>query len=202
MDSLSPDPGGAAWHDIDLQLDAFLSNIAHADATLCTYPPRVALIRHQLPLGFDVKGRCDIPPKRSDSDIATLGTILNRRFAPPWSIEDIGTAYVVKDGGGRKLAYIHYEDEAGGRRRRCSRKTRRGGCDGLPRCQSYSSESLVRKPEMIGTTRSRVSFFMNKFRKLGYIEYNGNLEIRNSLLNVVLYDKPEIRKRGVSEEPR
>jgi CRP/FNR family cyclic AMP-dependent transcriptional regulator len=56
--------------------------------------------------------------------------------------------------------------------------------------------------EMIGTTRSRVSFFMNKFRKLGYIEYNGNLEIRSSLLNVVLYDKPEIRKRGVSEEPR
>jgi hypothetical protein len=40
-----------------------------------------------------------------------------------------------------------------------------------------------------------VSFFMNKFRKLGYIEYNGKLEIRNSLLNVVLYDKPEIRKR-------
>ena len=37
---------------------------------------------------------------------------------------------------------------------------------------------------MIGTTRSRVSFFMNKFRKLGYINYNGKLEIRNSLLNV------------------
>ena len=55
---------------------------------------------------------------------------------------------------------------------------------------------------MIGTTRSRVSFFMSKFRKLGYIEYNGKLEIRSSLLNVVLYDKPEIRKRGVSEEPR
>ena len=55
---------------------------------------------------------------------------------------------------------------------------------------------------MIGTTRSRVSFFMNKFRKLGYIEYNGKLEIRNSLLNVVLYDKPEIRKHDPSEEPR
>jgi hypothetical protein len=48
---------------------------------------------------------------------------------------------------------------------------------------------------MIGTTRSRVSFFMNKFRKLGYIEYNGKLEIHNSLLNVVLYDKPEIRTK-------
>jgi len=82
---------------------------------LCTYPPHVALVRHQLPLGFDVKGRCDIPPKRSDSDIATLGTMPNRRFTPPWSIEDIGTAYVVKDGGGQKLAYLHYEDEPGRR---------------------------------------------------------------------------------------
>ena len=54
---------------------------------------------------------------------------------------------------------------------------------------------------MIGTTRSRVSFFMNKFRKLGYIEYNGKLENRSSLLNVVLYDKPEIRKNDASNEP-
>ena len=43
---------------------------------------------------------------------------------------------------------------------------------------------------------------MNKFRKLGYIEYNGKLEMSSSLLNVVLYDKPEIRKRDASEEPR
>jgi CRP/FNR family transcriptional regulator, cyclic AMP receptor protein len=63
----------------------------------------------------------------------------------------------------------------------------------------FSQETLA---EMIGTTRSRVSFFMNKFRKLGYIEYNGKLEIRNSLLNVVLYDKPEIRKYDASEGPR
>ena len=49
--------------------------------------------------------------------------------------------------------------------------------------------------EMIGTTRSRVSHFMNKFRKLGYIKYNGTLEIHNSLLNVVLYDKPQIRTK-------
>ena len=60
----------------------------------------------------------------------------------------------------------------------------------------FSQETLA---EMIGTTRSRVSFFMNKFRKLGYIEYNGKLEIRNSLLNVVLYDKPEIRKDNASD---
>ena len=42
--------------------------------------------------------------------------------------------------------------------------------------------------EMIGTTRSRVSFFMNKFRKLGFIEYNGGLKIHSSLLNIILYD--------------
>src|ERR1700683_274283 len=42
--------------------------------------------------------------------------------------------------------------------------------------------------EMIGTTRSRVNFFMNKFRKLGFIQYNGELRINNSLLNVVLHD--------------
>jgi len=47
--------------------------------------------------------------------------------------------------------------------------------------------------EMIGTTRSRVSFFMNKFRKLGFIEYNGDLLVHNSLLNVVLHDDPAIR---------
>jgi CRP/FNR family cyclic AMP-dependent transcriptional regulator len=55
-----------------------------------------------------------------------------------------------------------------------------------------SQETLA---EMIGTTRSRVSFFMNKFRKLGFIEYNGQLEVHNSLLNVILYDKPEIKTR-------
>jgi CRP-like cAMP-binding protein len=42
--------------------------------------------------------------------------------------------------------------------------------------------------EMIGTTRSRVSYFMNKFRKLGFIDYNGTLEVHNSLLNVILRD--------------
>ncbi len=42
--------------------------------------------------------------------------------------------------------------------------------------------------EMIGTTRSRVSFFLNKFRKLGFIEYNGGLHVHSSLLNVVLHD--------------
>jgi CRP-like cAMP-binding protein len=59
----------------------------------------------------------------------------------------------------------------------------------------FSQETLA---EMIGTTRSRVSFFMNKFRKLGYIEYNGKLEVHNSLLDVVLYDKPEIKTKDTS----
>jgi CRP/FNR family transcriptional regulator, cyclic AMP receptor protein len=48
-----------------------------------------------------------------------------------------------------------------------------------------SQETLA---EMVGTTRSRVNFFMNKFRKLGFIEYNGGLKIHNSLLSVVLHD--------------
>jgi CRP/FNR family transcriptional regulator, cyclic AMP receptor protein len=55
-----------------------------------------------------------------------------------------------------------------------------------------SQETLA---EMVGTTRSRVSMFMNKFRKLGFIEYNGGLEVHNSLLNVVLHDNPHLRKR-------
>ncbi|MEO5923839.1 MAG: Crp/Fnr family transcriptional regulator [Bryobacteraceae bacterium] len=48
-----------------------------------------------------------------------------------------------------------------------------------------SQETLA---EMVGTTRSRVSFFMNKFRRLGFIKYNGTLEIHSSLLNVVMHD--------------
>jgi CRP-like cAMP-binding protein len=47
--------------------------------------------------------------------------------------------------------------------------------------------------DMIGTTRSRVSFFMNKFRKLGLIDYKRGIEVHSSLLNVVLHDEPRIR---------
>ena len=54
-----------------------------------------------------------------------------------------------------------------------------------PIIPKISQEMLA---EMVGTTRSRVSFFMNKFRKLGFIHYNDTLEIHNSLLNVVLHD--------------
>ena len=53
-----------------------------------------------------------------------------------------------------------------------------------------SQETLA---EMIGTTRSRVSFFMNKFRELGLIDYNGGIEVHSSLLNVVLHDQPQIK---------
>ena len=49
-----------------------------------------------------------------------------------------------------------------------------------------SQETLA---EMIGTTRSRVSFFMNRFRKMGFIQYNGRIQVHKSLLNVVLHDR-------------
>jgi CRP-like cAMP-binding protein len=49
--------------------------------------------------------------------------------------------------------------------------------------------------EMVGTTRSRVSFFMNKFRRLGLISYNGHIEVHSSLLSTVLYEKPQIMER-------
>ena len=60
--------------------------------------------------------------------------------------------------------------------------------------QPGESESLIPKisqetlAEMIGTTRSRVSFFMNRFRKMGFIDYNGDIKVHKSLLNVVLHD--------------
>ena len=60
-----------------------------------------------------------------------------------------------------------------------------------PVIAKISQETLA---EMIGTTRSRVSHFMNKFRKLGFIEYNGTMKIHTSLLNMVLHDNPEIKR--------
>jgi hypothetical protein len=54
-----------------------------------------------------------------------------------------------------------------------------------------SQETLA---EMIGTTRSRVSFFMNRFRKLGYIEYHGRIRVHKSLLNIVLKDSVPTQK--------
>ena len=59
-----------------------------------------------------------------------------------------------------------------------------------PILAKISQETLA---EMIGTTRSRVSHFMNKFRELGLIDYNGHIEVHSALLNVVLHEKPAIR---------
>ena len=60
-----------------------------------------------------------------------------------------------------------------------------------PITPNISQETLA---EMIGTTRSRVSQFMNKFRKLGLISYNGHIEVNSSLLDAVLHDKPELKE--------
>lgn len=59
-----------------------------------------------------------------------------------------------------------------------------------PILAKISQETLA---EIIGTTRSRVSFFMNKFRRMGLITYNGHIEVHRSLLNLVLHEKPEIK---------
>jgi CRP-like cAMP-binding protein len=75
------------------------------------------------------------------------------------------------------------------------------GNDGKPQkvVGKVSQETLA---DMIGTTRSRVSHFMNKFRKLGFIDYNGHLEIHSSLLNVVLHEQPHISGvSSVTEKP-
>ncbi len=58
-----------------------------------------------------------------------------------------------------------------------------------PIIATISQETLA---EMIGTTRARVNFFMNKFRKLGFVDYNGHIEVHSSLLNAVLHEQPHI----------
>jgi CRP/FNR family transcriptional regulator, cyclic AMP receptor protein len=67
------------------------------------------------------------------------------------------------------------------------------GKEGSPQpiSPNISQETLA---EMIGTTRSRVSHFLNKFRKLGLISYNGNIEVHSSLMDAVLRDKPELKE--------
>ena len=59
-----------------------------------------------------------------------------------------------------------------------------------PLIAKISQETLA---DMIGTTRSRVSFFMNRFRDLGFIDYNGGIRVHSSLLNVILLDQPHIK---------
>jgi CRP-like cAMP-binding protein len=65
---------------------------------------------------------------------------------------------------------------------------RYGKSDGRRRALPQVSQELL--AEIVGTTRSRVNVFMNKFRKLGFIEYNGGLKVHDALLSVVLHDSP------------
>jgi CRP-like cAMP-binding protein len=67
-----------------------------------------------------------------------------------------------------------------------------------PLIPKISQETLA---EMIGTTRSRVSFFMNRFRKLGFISYDGRIRVHKSLLNVVLHDRPPGDNDEMSDLP-
>ena len=72
---------------------------------------------------------------------------------------------------------------------------RRGSPSGS--LQKSAKQTLA---DMVGTTRSRVNTFMNKFRKMGFIDYNGVLEVHNSLLTMVLHDAPQIRRDNGNEE--
>jgi CRP-like cAMP-binding protein len=75
------------------------------------------------------------------------------------------------------------------------------GQEGRPQAIAtpISQETLA---DMIGTTRARVSFFMNRFRRLGFIDYNGKLEVHSSLLSVVLLDEPNSGRRQANDRPR
>jgi CRP/FNR family cyclic AMP-dependent transcriptional regulator len=68
-----------------------------------------------------------------------------------------------------------------------------------PILTKVSQEMLA---DMIGTTRSRVSFFMNKFRKLGFIDYNGTIKLHSSLLSVVLQDQPHITDKTLGKREK
>jgi CRP/FNR family transcriptional regulator, cyclic AMP receptor protein len=74
------------------------------------------------------------------------------------------------------------------------------GKQGSPQAISpnISQETLA---EMIGTTRSRVSHFMNKFRKLGFISYNGQIEVHTSMLSAVLHERPDIKREDSKGQP-
>ena len=76
---------------------------------------------------------------------------------------------------------------------------RPGESESGPLIPKISQETLA---EMIGTTRSRVSFFMNRFRKLGFIEYDGRIRVHKSLLNIVLHDQPSEVHFEKAEPPK
>ena len=68
------------------------------------------------------------------------------------------------------------------------------GGEGVPEpvLQTITQATLA---EMVGTTRSRINFFMNKFRRLGLIDYNGKIRVHRSLLDLVLHEQPEVEKK-------
>jgi CRP-like cAMP-binding protein len=66
-----------------------------------------------------------------------------------------------------------------------------------PVIPKVSQETLA---EMVGTTRSRINHFMNKFRQLGFIEYNGDMKVNYSLMNMVLHETPQIKRGTVSKK--
>ena len=76
---------------------------------------------------------------------------------------------------------------------------RSGESEPAPLIPKISQETLA---EMIGTTRSRVSFFMNRFRNLGFIEYDGRIRVHKSLLNIVLHDQPSEVHFEKAEPPK
>jgi len=97
------------------------------------------------------------------------------------------------DNGDRKLRHHRHCESGEKRLARLLLLLANFGKEGSPQAISpnVSQETLA---EMIGTTRSRVSHFMNKFRKLGLISYNGHIEVHSSLMDAVLRDKPELKQ--------
>ena len=87
--------------------------------------------------------------------------------------------------GGPRRPALQLQREAAGARPAAAGALRQARTSRSAVLPKMSQEMLA---EMVGTTRSRVNFFMNKFRKLGFIEYNGGLKINSSLLSVVLHE--------------
>jgi biotin operon repressor len=66
-----------------------------------------------------------------------------------------------------------------------------------PVIPKVSQETLA---EMVGSTRSRINHFMNKFRQLGFIEYNGDMKVNYSLMNMILHETPQIKRGNVTKK--